>query len=128
MTGKTSNSTPAKIARALDAVMAAQPSERAELFADVHLSLDQWLTMLEDQIGGPPEQADYVRRVRIYLRALKTYPASSEEWLEVFWAFHRMFDQWTIGRFRPAVPNPAPDTEIDRLRKNIRLVLKDDAI
>ena len=98
-------STVTKIAIGLDAVLTAAPVQRENIFAGVHRAISLWLESLDaaSENTTAADHDDFVRKARIYLRALKTYPAHSDEWLDVFASFRQMFDRWTQV-LRPAEP------------------------
>ena len=52
--------------------------------------------------GTPPhETARFVASAQTYLRALSTYPAASDEWLDVFRAFQQLFSTYHSVRAAP---------------------------
>lgn len=133
MNDQVTNNAIAKITMGLDAVFAASPAQRAGVFAGVHRAIGLWLAGLDTPEVGMDEtlranRAEFVRKARIYMRALKTYPASSDEWLEVFWAFRQMFDRWTLTPSRRSTAIGRADSELDRLRQNPHLVLKEEDV
>jgi hypothetical protein len=133
MNGQATNNAIAKITMGLDAVFATPPAQRAGVFAGVHRAIGLWLASLDTPEAALDEplasgKAEFVRKARIYMRALKTYPASSEEWLEVFWAFRQMFDRWTQTPTRRPTASGRADSELDRLRHNPHLVLKEEDV
>lgn len=121
-----------KIAMGMDGVFTVQPIERAHAFAGVAAGVGHLLAGLEGNRvdGSQPEavtavNSDFTCKARIYLRALKTYPAASAEWLEVFQAFRQLFDRWVAGPvWRPKTPASYAASELERLRLNPHLVLK----
>jgi len=124
MDGNPPNNATAKIAMGLDAVFAAAPARRGEIFAGVHRALGLWLETMECANPRSEAEMEFCRKTRIYLRALKTYPAASEEWLEVFWSFRQLYDRWTLGP--AAQPATSAARELERLRRNPHLVMKDN--
>jgi|SRR6185437_7918376 len=133
MNAPATNNAIAKIAMGMDAVLATPAPQRAGVFAGVHRAIGLWLASLDTPEAGVDEsvgtsRAEFVRKARIYMRALKTYPASSEEWLEVFWAFRQLFDRWTLTPPRRPVVSGRADSELDRLRQNPHLVLKEEGL
>jgi len=89
-----------KIALAMDEVFEAAPCDRARAFAGVAVGIACFLAELENgpdvaNTHGQSSVRDFALNARIYTRALETYPAASEAWLEVFTAFRQMFYIWT---------------------------------
>jgi len=119
------DNTIAKINLGMDAVFACPPVQRSNAFSGVYRAIGLWLMTLDG--GTDPSQIDFVRRARIYMRALKTYPASSEEWLEVFRAFRQMHDHWTqtAPSHRELTATRAAG-ETERLRQNPHIVFKQE--
>ena len=121
-----------KISIVMEEIAAAEPSVRAEKFAGVARSLKELLDEYEashrglEQSDAPDSPASFVRKARLYLRALETYSAATTEWLEVFWTLRKMFLRWIASLGLPA-PTKAkgPVEEIERLRANPRLVFKE---
>ena len=132
MDSETTHNTIAKISLGMDGVFATAPVRRGEAFAGVAAGISQFLAGLEriPTRGDEPDatraaNTAFAAKARIYVRALKTYPAASEEWLEVFWAFRKAFDQWVLeSAYCPATPVPHVVTELERLRHNPYLILK----
>jgi len=130
MDGNIQNNAIAKINLGLDAVLTSPPSQRENVFAGVHRALGLWLATLD---GLTPDGADttgraeFISKTRIYMRALKTYPADSEEWLEVFWAFRQMFERWMPGpAWRQTSAASRAAGEIERLKQNPFIVFKSE--
>jgi len=128
MDGKPSNNAVAKINLGLDAILSSPPAQRENVFAGVHRALGLWLATLEDSDADMAGRTEFIRKTRIYMRALKTYPATSEEWLEVFWAFRQMFERWTLGPdWRQPTTASRAAGEIERLKQNPFIVFKSES-
>jgi len=93
---ETNSSNIVKMAVALNSILESTANNRSAAFADAHRFIEHWLTNLEIRTDQMPDDVDleFIRKARIYIRALATYPAHSEEWLEVFWSFQKMFERW----------------------------------
>lgn len=88
-----------KIAIAMDEILARQNQERAQAFASIHPILNQHLRDMEAEAFELPAPIAHVRNhfittARIYLRALATYNAGTDAWMDVFVAFKRRFDKY----------------------------------
>lgn len=123
-------STVTKIAIGLDAVVTAAPVQRENIFAGVHRAVGLWLESPDAAAENTKaaDHEDFVRKARIYLRALKTYPAHSDEWLDVFASFRQMFDRWTQA-LPPAHPmdlhaGNRPTCEQAQPHQNARMTFK----
>lgn len=125
MDAKTTNSIIVKISMAMDSVFACEPSKRDVAFAGVSAGMVHLLAELESISAPTPETKAFTSKVRIYLRALKTYPAANQEWLEVFWAFQQLFDRWAEDAQSSAKSRQSTGAlEAARLRANRHLVFK----
>lgn len=106
------------IARLLASVMSARARDRARIFSGVHEELAQWLSDCEHEGPGKAILAPcrdterFFAQARTYLRALATYTASSDEWLDVFRAFKQLIDHNMV---HPALRPPA--TPLSRLSR-----------
>jgi hypothetical protein len=73
------------------AVLDAPSNERTSRFLTLRAAFADYLLELRQADG--PGWAQFVASSETYLRALSTYPASSEEWLDVFRAFKQLYER-----------------------------------
>lgn len=74
----------------MSGILEAPPSERGACFAGLRDAFSPYRANLDQ---STPEKAAFVSCAQTYLRALSTYPAGSEEWLDVFSAFKQLHDK-----------------------------------
>jgi hypothetical protein len=75
----------------IKAVLDAPANERTDCFLTLRAAFADYLLELRHADG--PGWAQFVASSETYLRALSTYPASSEEWLDVFRAFKQLYER-----------------------------------
>jgi hypothetical protein len=99
------------IIKAFDEVVGSTPETKAKAFSSLHLVISNWLRELPFGDGHADEQEmrarrDFARTAQVYLRALSTYPAASDEWSEVFWGFRQLFARWIARTESDDKPEP----------------------
>lgn len=103
-------------------VVTIRARDRAAVFNRFHVAMRAFLAEI-DRAALPNadrltriDRERFARQTEVYLRALSTYSVTSDAWLNVFFAFKRMFDMHVFGRPRndllkqpphnPLKPNP----------------------
>ena len=116
----------ARVSVLMKDVLDARVRDRAARFAVFCMAMTAFLpsvTVKADGLGrtaAAPERDRFLRQSDIYLRALSSYPVTSDAWRDVFLAYKRMFDLHVFGtvqddkayvrQHNPLTPNPELST------------------